>query len=544
MTEVAAAQLLATVQRPFPQNQEKHVKRDNGAEDAAAAQSVQATQGATTRTFVSRAQSASRTQGTSRAQGASSAEQTPHSGSRRSDDKRKPPKKEKRQDASPPADPDPSGDSSSEDSSSGESDYDFGQNADSNLTAAKTPEGTTLLTFRPYINSHTLSEFDTKAAIRERVHWWEQFANLAAQGAWSNKMRIQELKLKLSGAARDWFNQLPKHTQRDWKELATAFRKKYCKARASYSERYYTMEMRSSESALDFFYRLNSAAGKADIDFRKSTKRLEKHIRRFITKLKETRLKTSLQGQRFKSISDLEYALEQDEEVWTQNERDAATSRNRDFRAGNLPNPGRPRPKRFERAYLTQNADFGVKMSEYPEELPRMQDAVEESGVSAQGVDSGSQDNRDDGGALNAGPSGAEWTQTLTNEVYRVMDNMGWRPPGHAPHGNPVPNSGRRENPNWDKYCEKCHKWGHPEESCWKDIKCDRCQELGHPTHMCRAQPCDNCGKLHQGKPCEDWKALEDLKKLARQGALKDLPSHILDKLLDGEASTGKPLNL
>uniref|UniRef100_H3HAJ9 Retrotransposon gag domain-containing protein n=1 Tax=Phytophthora ramorum TaxID=164328 RepID=H3HAJ9_PHYRM len=230
------AQLLATVQRPFPQNQEKHVKRDNGAEDAAAAQSVQATQGATTRTSVSRAHSASRTQGTSRAQGASSAEQTPHSGSRRSDDKRKPPKKEKRQDASPPADPDPSGDSSSEDSSSSESDYDFGQDADSNLTAAKTPEGTTLLTFRPYINSHTLSEFDTKAAIRERVHWWEQFANLAAQGAWSNKMRIQELKLKLSGAARDWFNQLPKHTQRDWKELATAFRKKYCKARASYSE--------------------------------------------------------------------------------------------------------------------------------------------------------------------------------------------------------------------------------------------------------------------------------------------------------------------
>uniref|UniRef100_H3GWQ5 Retrotransposon gag domain-containing protein n=1 Tax=Phytophthora ramorum TaxID=164328 RepID=H3GWQ5_PHYRM len=538
MTEVAAAQLLATVQRPFPENQEKHVKRENGAEDAAAAQSVQAAQGTTTRTSVSRAQSASRTQG------ASSAEQTPHSGSRRSDDKRKPPKKEKRQDASPPADPDPSGDSSSEDSSSSESDYDFGQDADNNLTAAKTPEGTTLLTFRQYINSHTLSEFDAKAAIRERVHWWEQFANLAAQGARSSKMRIQELKLKLSGAARDWFNQLPKHMQRDWKELATAFRKKYCKARASYSERYYKMEMRSSESALDFFYRLNAAAGKADIDFRKSTKRLEKHIRRFITKLKETCLKTSLQGQRFKNISDLEYALEQDEEVWTQNEHDAATSRNRDFRAGNLPNPGRPRPKRFERAYLTQNADFGVKMSEYPEELPRRQDAVEESGVSAQRVDPGSQDARDDGGALNAGPSGAEWTQTLTNEVYRVMDNMGWRPPGHMPHGNPVPNSGRRENPNWDKYCEKCHKWGHPEEGCWKDIKCDRCQELGHPTHMCRAQPCDNCGKLHQGKPCEDWKALEDLKKLARQGALKDLPSHILDKLLDGEASTGKPLNL
>ncbi|KAJ8571510.1 hypothetical protein ON010_g5327 [Phytophthora cinnamomi] len=137
---------------------------------------------------------------------------------------------------------------------------------------------------------------------------------MAAQGGWSTKMRIQELKLKLSGAARDWFNQLPKHTRRDWKELSAAFRKKFCKARSSYSERYFTMEMKNSESALDFFYRLNSAAGKAEIDFRKSSKRLEKHIRRFITKLRDTRLKTSLQGQRFRSIADLEYALEQDED--------------------------------------------------------------------------------------------------------------------------------------------------------------------------------------------------------------------------------------
>ncbi|KAG3137595.1 hypothetical protein PI124_g17074 [Phytophthora idaei] len=39
------------------------------------------------------------------------------------------------------------------------------------------------------------------------------------------------------------------------------------------------MEMRSSESPLEFFYRLNSAAGKADIDVRQSGKRLEKHVR-------------------------------------------------------------------------------------------------------------------------------------------------------------------------------------------------------------------------------------------------------------------------
>ncbi|KAG2762424.1 hypothetical protein Pcac1_g25840 [Phytophthora cactorum] len=49
-----------------------------------------------------------------------------------------------------------------------------------------------------------------------------------------------ELKLELPGAARDWFNQLPKSIRRDWKELASAFRKKIDKTRTSYSERYYT----------------------------------------------------------------------------------------------------------------------------------------------------------------------------------------------------------------------------------------------------------------------------------------------------------------
>jgi hypothetical protein len=77
--------------------------------------------------------------------------------------------------------------------------------------------------------------------------------------------------------------------------------------------------LKASESPLDFFCRLNTAAGKADINFRKSPKRLEKHARRFTTKLRETRLKTS---QRFKTTADLAFALEQNEEVWIRSNQD------------------------------------------------------------------------------------------------------------------------------------------------------------------------------------------------------------------------------
>ncbi|EGZ10492.1 hypothetical protein PHYSODRAFT_337304 [Phytophthora sojae] len=448
----------------------------------------------------------------------------------KTDSKRSAPKKhqqqeKKRQDVNPPSDSDLSSDSSDDDSSSESSDDSLDENPGVNLTAASTAQaGTTLLTFRPYINSNTLSEFDTKASLRERVHWWEIFANMAAQGGWT----------------------------------------KYRKARSSYSERYFTMEMKNSESALGFFYRLNSAAGKADIDFRKSSKCLEKHIRRLITKLRGTRLKTSLQGQRFRSIANLEYALEQDEDVWSRSDHDAPPPRVRDFRAAppprvrdfraappprvrdfradNIPQ-GRFKPKRAGRAYSDEN----------PEIHARFQEIMDEPRVSARSASANSGSTREISGEEASTPSagslasmkGAEWTQTLTNEVYRVIDNMGWRPSNAQP--GPNANSGfrspRRENPNRDKFCEKCGKWGHPEGNCWKDVKCDRCLEVGHPTLLCRAQPCENCGKLHLGKPCEDWKTLEAVKKVARQGALKDMPSQILDKLLDGEANFGRPSN-
>ncbi|POM72696.1 Hypothetical protein PHPALM_10554 [Phytophthora palmivora] len=484
---------------------------------------------------------------------ASKTSQDSKADSKRSVSKKHRQEKKKRRDTNPPSDSDPSSDSSDNDPSSESSNDSSDENPGVNLTAASaTQAGTTLLTFRPYINSNTLGEFDTKASLRERVHWWERFANMAAQGGWSTKMRTQELKLKLSGAARDWFNQLPKHIQRDWKELASAFKKKYCKARSSYSERYFTMEMKNSESALDFFYRLNSAAGKADIDFRKSSKRLEKHIRRFITKLRDTRLKTSLQGQRFRNIADLEYALEQDEEVWSRSDRNAPPPRVRDFRADNIP-LGRFKSKRTGRTYVTRGGVSDSESDEDPELHVRFQEAIDEPSIPTRtsSVKSGStrEISGEEAATSSAGnlPStkGVEWTQTLTNEVYRVMDNMGWRPPNaySGTNANSGFRSPRRENPNWDKFCEKCRKWGHPEEDCWKDRKCDRCLETGHPTHMCRAQPCENCGKMHLGKPCEDWKPLEAVKKLARQGALKDMPSQILDKLLDGEANSGRPSN-
>ncbi|KAK1932281.1 hypothetical protein P3T76_012275 [Phytophthora citrophthora] len=470
---------------------------------------------------------------------------------RRPDGGREAPRREKRRGGAP----DPGGDSedsSSDSESSSSDDSELGEVV--NLTAATQAQaGTTLLTLRPFMNSNNLGEFDPRATLRERVHWWERFTNMASQGGWSTKTRIQELKLKLPVSARDWFNQLPKSVSRDWKELSSEFKKRYCKARSSYSERYFTMAMKDSETPLEFFYRLNSAAGKADIDFRKSSKRLEKHVLRFITKLKDARLKTSLQGQRFRRISDLEYALQQDEDVWRTGDQETTAAKPRDFRADNIPR-GQFKPKRMNRTYVARDLDSEDSDDDdsenYKGSLKSNQDNRDQTGDSR--LPSATSESTCDGNtaqtssSASTAPPSADWTQTLTNEVYRVMDNMGWRPPPQSPSGSSGQGFHQKRHENggyWNKFCEKCQRSGHSEEDCWRDITCDRCQEKGHPSRMCRVPPCEVCGRVHLGKPCEDLKTLEALKQLARQGALKDMPNHLREKLLGDEADSGKPLN-
>ncbi|POM79488.1 LOW QUALITY PROTEIN: Hypothetical protein PHPALM_2832, partial [Phytophthora palmivora] len=251
----------------------------------------------TTATQVTRVASVTEAKGDARRASTPRRDPPRKSDARRSDGDREAPRREKRRGEAP----DPGGDSegsSSESESSSSDDSELGEVV--NLTAATQAQaGTTLLTLKPFMNSNNLGEFDPRATLRERIHWWERFTNMASQGGWSTKTRIQELKLKLPVSARDWFNQLPKSVSRDWKELSSEFKKRYCAVIV------FREVMKDSEPPLEFFYRLNSAAGKADIDFGRSSKRLEKHVLRFITKLKDARLKTSLQGQRFRHISDL-----------------------------------------------------------------------------------------------------------------------------------------------------------------------------------------------------------------------------------------------
>ncbi|OWZ00308.1 hypothetical protein PHMEG_00028531, partial [Phytophthora megakarya] len=255
-----------------------------------------------------------------------------------------------------PSDSDPSSEDDDSDSSSDDSDSSFYEPLSDMVAPKATHGGTTTMIIRPFVTASSLDDFDEKASLSERTRWWERFQTLAFQGGWSDKMKVYELRLKLSSSARNWRSQLSPHVRRDWTRFSKEFKVKYCKSKMSDSEKYYTMKQRKAETPLDFLYRLNAAADRADIRYKKSERRREQHVKRFIHRLEDSQLKSILKSQRFKSMDDLEYVLKQQEDDWDDDRQGSSSTKARDFRADNL-RQGRLRTKYPGRAYVTQSGD-------------------------------------------------------------------------------------------------------------------------------------------------------------------------------------------
>ncbi|KAL4134289.1 hypothetical protein PRIC2_004598 [Phytophthora ramorum] len=431
--------------------------------------------------------------------------------------------------SSDPSDSDPSSDSSKSDSDSDSSNSSSFEDVVPNVHTTPGPGGS-LFTFRPYVNASTLEDFNEKASLATRIRWLERFQSFAVQGGWSDKVKIYEMKLKLPAAVRNWRSNLNSNVRRKWKKFLKEFRDMYCKAKTSDSERYYTMIQKKAETPLEFYYRLNKVADKAGIEFNASSKQRERHLKVFTKKLLDSRLRTTLQGQRLRRLKDLEYVLKQHEEMNQDDDYDTPPPK-RDFRADNVPRD-RFRPKRSGRAYVLHDDDNRdgehgrqVHFLEDVEEVPSREhvpSVLTTPTADATNVSGSSMDN-------------------LSEAVFRAMENPGWRPPTSDFR------SDRRQqrfgSPNASKFCDKCKEFGHLTENCWSDIECDRCHRMGHPTHLCRTRPCAICNQFHEGK-CEEWKAFQAIKNLARQGALKDLPSPVRKQLLEGKVDPGEqPLN-
>ncbi|OWZ08113.1 hypothetical protein PHMEG_00019399 [Phytophthora megakarya] len=335
-------------------------------------------------------------------------------------------------------------------------------------------------------------------------------------GRWSDHAKVYYWKLKLSSAVRDWRGNLDESVRRSWKRFVKAFREEYCKAKTPDSEYYYTTFQRKSKTPRE--HRTRSTPESV------------------IKKLKDTQLRSTLQGQRVRSLKDLEPILKQHEEIWWSDEREAHPLKGNDRKAcGAFGN--RQRQKNHNRAYNV-NEDEAFASDDVQQVL--LDQGVEgahqkvsfEECVSDRDVDGLSEDILGGNMMLRK--------QEVTSEVYRILENSGWRPPNSEYRSPPKADFGR---PQQMRHCDNCGEGSHSTELCWADMECNRCHKKGHPVKYCKVDPCPFCYKFHDGE-YYGLKTLQALKNLAKQRSLNDIPDHLLNQLLDGHADSGtKPLN-
>jgi hypothetical protein len=214
------------------------------------------------------------------------------------------------------------------------------------------------------------------------------------------------------------------------------------------------MSQYKDETPLAFLYRLNLGAEHAGVRFRKSERSRDQHAKRFLKNLYNDQLKLTLQTQRLRKVSDLEYILKQQEEV-RGGGRENRAPQARDFRADNVVQD-RYKPKRNDRAYVAQDDEAkSVAVDEHPEAAVDIQDDQ-----------------------VSDIPDGNPICDTMTHEeliheVYRIMGNVGWLYERANPNGNPGQSPPRpfppRDNPDRNEVCEDCGKWGHKADNCFPD---------------------------------------------------------------------------
>ncbi|OWY90929.1 hypothetical protein PHMEG_00040707, partial [Phytophthora megakarya] len=315
--------------------------------------------------------------------------------------------------------------------------------------------------FYPMVNITAPEDFDEKQPLAVRTRWLEKFQSLAVMGRWADHAKVYYCKLKLSSAVRGWRGNLNESVC-----FVKAFREEYCKAKAPDSEYYYTTFQRKSETPREFYYRLNKIAGKANIDITSTDIGLDRHLKVFIKKLKDRHCK-----------KDLEHILKQHEEIWWSDDREAhpltGNDRKTDGAFGN-----RQRQKNHNLAYNV-NEDEAFASDD------------EQQVLFDQGVEGTHQ-------KVSFGESVSDKdVEHATSEVYRILENSGWKPPNSEYRSQPKTDFGR---PQQTRHCDNYGEGSHSTEFCWVDMECNRCHKKGHPAKYCKVDPCPFCYKFHTGE--------------------------------------------
>ncbi|EGZ11513.1 hypothetical protein PHYSODRAFT_336037 [Phytophthora sojae] len=400
-----------------------------------------------------------------------------------------------------------SDDSSSSDSSQDELEGQFG--------AVAQPKGTdtssgTRVVAQAMIPHDALEKFDQKGPLEDRVNWWERFMHYATMAPWDEKTRVVQLRMRLTGSLKDWRTQLTDDVRSDWKKLSHVFKKEWCRTLSSKAERYYSMEMKDSDTPRMFFYRLNHVTKKAGIPYRGPT------------------AEDYSSGKRFDTLDELEKTLKRIEDLrqdesYEQKRRPAQGLQFGRFKP--------PQPRAEGRAFKAEGVEVDPSLGRHAHfqddyDLKYEADSAEDVDRSAERTVSSPVPAPAPAAASSAQAEPSRSTSLTNEEIFRVAEKLAWKPNAQCY------DRGGDQHP--EQKCDECGSRNHPTDKCWSRLICGRCHDEGHPTQFCRRQTCSKCGEYHRRGLCDMWSALKAVREAIRTGgSVEGLAPEVIQALLD-----------
>ena len=164
--------------------------------------------------------------------------------------------------------------------------------------------------FKPYVSCKEIDPFYGRFnSIKKNKEWLEDFKGVALSALWDDQDKVKQIRRRLKGSARSWFNQLEKTVSRSWRKLEAQFRLDFCKDTTTKTQRYYNIKREGKTTALEYLWDLNAAAAKAKIDYRKDKKAARNHVKQFINSVQDPDLIKILVPMRHASISEVKECI-------------------------------------------------------------------------------------------------------------------------------------------------------------------------------------------------------------------------------------------
>ncbi|GMF38646.1 unnamed protein product [Phytophthora fragariaefolia] len=317
-----------------------------------------------------------------------------------------------------------------------------------------------------------LKEFSGKGQDEDRARaWLGKGQDEDRARAWLGKVKSAFLRDQasdgekcltfadlLSGAARNWYRQLPRSTRNKWTDLLRSFQIQYCGCGVSVARQYYHARRRSDESALEYLHRLNVAGLRARLKIKDGIpKEKREHVDHVIETLGDQELADRLTLLRLPDADELEELLRALDRAKNRPKKSAFGSNK--FRQKAPANPAPAAAAKHVRAIQIQAPDYGSD-------------------------DSGSDD------------SGSERSDSDCDEhrrIYTAANQDNARSAGEEPNGldRSQPDRPQHDRATHDhrsriqndrsdrSRCTHCGSKKHTDLGCWRRLTCEKCGKRG-----------------------------------------------------------------